>query len=950
MKPAAVYTSGRSFPGRRNRRSEQSFAERHDDVVIVENQPEREALATRFRELAQAREVRHPDARLCFTWRLRERETLHTGNEERADQLVCAHNNNKDASMLRQAAARTPAFSASPLFPLILMLFLAACGGGGGDGGGSTGGGTTGGGASGNGGGGSPPPTQTPQYSAGGAVTGLAGSGLVLQLNASGDLSITANGSFTFPSQMSSGSSFAITIKTQPTSPLQSCVVVGGTGTIADANAVATQINCTTLYGISGTVVGLGGHGLGLRLNGEPDLAISANGGFTFPTHLPAGSLYTVVASTQPSSQSCTVTSGTGTIQGADANGIQVVCADVYRVGGTVTGALSAGLVLRLSDGDLPVDANGSFAFPEAIVAGTPYQLTVRSSPAGQSCSVTNGSGVVSSASLTSINVSCSFPVALAYAPKQLRLSWGAVDGALAYRVLSAPGISGSFSQIQSLPAAATVAVLDVGLPEFESPQGAYRVEVCTAAGCLTSNDVITTAAGMLQSIGYMKASNAGFKDAFSAVALSEDGQTLAVGAPGESSDADRINGNQSDDSAPNAGAVYVFRNNGPAGWVQEAYIKPDNSVAGQLFGSSISVSGDGDTLAVGAWGESAATGAVFVFTRSGSDWEQQAHLKASNAEAGDEFGRAVSVSADGDWLAVGAPWEASNATGINGDQTNNSFNSAGAAYAFHRAAGAWTQQSYIKPAVSNLGAQFGGALALSGDASTLVVGATIESGASTGINGNPYDQSQQLSGAAYVFSLAGNAWSQQAYVKASDTAQRDLFGASVALSHDGNTVAVGAAGEDGWPGGDPDVIEGAVYVFTRVAGNWSQQQKLKGLDPGDMDAFGCAVALDAAGTTLLVGASGEASDQPGVGGQPTNNLAAGAGAAFLFRLENGVWDDPVYLKAPNPEGGDPIISADRFGTNVALSADAQTLAIGAPGEDGPPEQEANDSGAVYLY
>src|SRR5262249_30416606 len=161
-------------------------------------------------------------------------------------------------------------------------------------------------------------------------------------------------------------------------------------------------------------------------------------------------------------------------------------------------------------------------------------------------------------------------------------------------------------------------------------------------------------------------------------------------------------------------------------------------------------------------------------------------YLKASNTGASDNFGVAVAVS--GDTVVVGAAYEGSSATGGNGNQADNTASSSGAAYVFVRSGGVWSQQAYIK--ASNTGANyiFGYAVAVSGD--TLVVGAYQEASNATGVNGNGADNSAASAGAAYVFLRSGTTWSQQAYLKASNTNANDFFGGSVALS--GDTLVVG--------------------------------------------------------------------------------------------------------------------------------------------------------------
>jgi hypothetical protein len=211
-------------------------------------------------------------------------------------------------------------------------------------------------------------------------------------------------------------------------------------------------------------------------------------------------------------------------------------------------------------------------------------------------------------------------------------------------------------------------------------------------------------------------------------------------------------------------------------------------------------------------------SGAAYVFTRSGSTWSQQAYVKASNTGTDDAFGGALALSDDGNTLAVGAIGEASSSTGIN-SAPNELAADAGAVYVFTRSAGTWSQQAYVKASNSGAGDFFGWPVALSGDGNTLAVGSEFEDGSGTGIGSTPDDSAFQA-GAAYVFTRSGSTWSQQAYVKASNTGANDGFGKRLALSGDGDTLAVGAAGEASGStgiGGTPNESSpgaGAVYLY----------------------------------------------------------------------------------------------------------------------------------------
>jgi hypothetical protein len=257
----------------------------------------------------------------------------------------------------------------------------------------------------------------------------------------------------------------------------------------------------------------------------------------------------------------------------------------------------------------------------------------------------------------------------------------------------------------------------------------------------------------------FLKASNTGAGDAFGdSVALS--GDTLAVGALFEASEAKGVGGSQDDDSAPDSGAVYVFRRAGTA-WLQEAYLKASNTGAGDWFGADTALSGD--TLAVGAYREDSAargvggnqaddsgsnSGAVYVFRRTGRVWHQEAYLKASNTGTGDIFGASVSLS--GDTLAVGAMLEASAAKGVGGDQDDNTSDASGAVYVFRRTGAAWRQTVYLKASNTEASDRFGYNVALSSD--TLAVGAIFEDSEAQGVGGNQDDDSAYASGALYIF------------------------------------------------------------------------------------------------------------------------------------------------------------------------------------------------------
>jgi trimeric autotransporter adhesin len=560
----------------------------------------------------------------------------------------------------------------------------------------------------------------------------------------------------------------------------------------------------------------------------------------------------------------------------------------------------------------------------------------------------------------------------LSFAIKQLQFSWTAVDGATFYRVLEDANGTGVFAQIGGDLNALTFS-RDLAVHTFNWASARYQVQACNSMGCATSG-TLNAINGVLQTIGYFKASNTNSGDTFGwSLALSDDGTTLAVGAPSEDSDATGVNSGHNNNASTDSGAVYVFVNSG-SGWVQQAYVKASNTYAGANFGESVALSSDGSTLAVGApFEDSAATsingsqsnhsasdaGAVYVFVRNGAMWAQQSYVKTSNTHADTYFGWAVVLSDDGNTLASGAPGESNSNGGVNPASNTHSASNAGAAYVFTRTGSAWSQQTYLK--ASNAGAEdnFGTSLALNGLGSTLAVGAPYEASSASGINGSQSNNSANAAGAAYVFTRSGSSWSQQAYVKASNAGGGDNFGAALALDSTGNTLAIGAPYEasnatniGGGQSNNNAANAGAAYVFTYDGSAWSQLAYIKASNAQANDDFGSALTLNSDGTVLAIGAIGESSSATGVNGDQADNSKDGVGAVYLFKRDGTSWTQQTYVKPSTSTSG------NEFGTAIGLSADGSTLAISGAFEQSnatniggtQTDTTAADAGAVWLF
>lgn len=490
----------------------------------------------------------------------------------------------------------------------------------------------------------------------------------------------------------------------------------------------------------------------------------------------------------------------------------------------------------------------------------------------------------------------------------------------------------------------------------------------------------------------YIKASNAlGYR--FFGFRVYLFGDTLAVGATGDASNQTTItNGatSSSNNSLSYAGAVYVYKRTGST-WAQEAYVKASNAESLDQFGNSLAL--DLDTLVVGTFGEDSnqttitngttsssnnladAAGAIYVYKRTGTNWAQEAYIKASNMDAGDAFSR---PAIRGDYLAVGSYLEDSNQTTItNGStsSTDNSANGAGAVYVYKRTGATWAQEAYIKASNAESPDTYGNAVALDGE--SLAVGAYFERSTQTTITngtGASSNNSATEAGAVYIYKRTGTNWAQEAYIKASNTEAGDNFGWHLALS--GDTLAVAAIKEDsdqasitnGATASSNNLASdsGAVYVYKRTGATWAQESFIKASNSGSGDWFGYSVSVD--NDTLAVTAVNEDSNQTTITNGTTassDESAASAGAAYIYVRESigdmnqdstpervGIHQQ-AYIKASNAE------ASDQFGSSVSLSGD--TLAVGALDEDSNQTTITNgttasgnnstsDSGAVYVY
>jgi hypothetical protein len=494
---------------------------------------------------------------------------------------------------------------------------------------------------------------------------------------------------------------------------------------------------------------------------------------------------------------------------------------------------------------------------------------------------------------------------------------------------------------------------------------GSFLFGMLFAAPALTAQTAVLDPTIVQQA--YLKASNTEANDQF-AFSISISGDTIVIGARLEDSAAAEVNGDQTDNSALSSGAAYVFVRNGTT-WTQQAYLKASNPNSFDWFGWAVAISGDTivigapqeDSMATGVNGDETDNnaqdaGAAYVFVRDGTNWTQQAYLKASNTDAVDQFGYDVAVA--GDTIVIGAALEDSSATGINGNQSDNTATDSGAAYIFVRSGANWAQQAYLKASNTGAADDFGGDVTISGE--TVLIGAAFEDSSANGVNGDQSNNNAVGSGAAYVFVRNGTTWSQHAYLKASNTGAGDLFGRSVSVS--GDTIVVSAPQEDsaatGVNGNQSDnsaMAAGAAYVFARNGASWSQQAYLKASNTDAGDVFGRSAAIS--GDTVLLGAHREDSNAVGVNGDQTDNSASDAGAAYVFVRNRTTWAQQAYLKSSNAQAGDQLggTTVTAPGSSLALSGDTAVVAawfedsMGTGVNGDQSDDSAVNAGAAYV-
>jgi hypothetical protein len=350
-------------------------------------------------------------------------------------------------------------------------------------------------------------------------------------------------------------------------------------------------------------------------------------------------------------------------------------------------------------------------------------------------------------------------------------------------------------------------------------------------------------------------------------------------------------------DGLVDAGAAYVYTLvNGV--WTQEQKLVASDAAAGDQFGSSVSMSDDGSRLVVGAQGDDSSRGAAYVYTLTNGSWVEDMKLVASDRQNNTLFGSSCSMSGDGSRIIVGAQ---------NNDGSVNVGNN-GAAYIFSFVADSWVQDQKLVQNDTEENATFGSSVSMNASGTRVSIGAF---------------NSNNGSGALYIFSLSdGATWSQDVKLVPSDIGSFNYFGNSTSINATGDRLAASAMSHPT----SGIFRSGAIYIYSLVDGTWVESAKLSANDLSERARVGLSISMNTDGDCLIAG---------------SDDNVARDGSAYVFSLIDGTWQQSQKIVPTDSETG------ARFGFSTAISGDGSRVIVGADLKD---ENALADAGAVYVY
>ena len=343
------------------------------------------------------------------------------------------------------------------------------------------------------------------------------------------------------------------------------------------------------------------------------------------------------------------------------------------------------------------------------------------------------------------------------------------------------------------------------------------------------------------------------------------------------------------DDKGTDSGSAYIYRYNGVT-WIQEQKINASDGANSDVFGWSVSISGD--VALVGSIlndDRGLNSGSAYIYRYNGSSWIQEAKINASDGAAGDEFGNVVSIQ--GNVALIGSP------------QDDDHGGASGSVYVYRYNGSSWIQEQKITPSDGAAGDYFGAAVSLDDDVA--LIGARVD------------DDNGTDSGSAYIYQYDGTSWIQEQKILASDGSAGDWFGMSVSLSND--VALIGSRLDD-----DNGTDSGSAYIYRYNGTSWIEEQKTLASNGAADDWFGLSVSI--CGDVALMGAYRH------------DGNGSNSGLVYHYRYDGASWVEEQILTASDGTGG------DEFG--YAVSNVDNVVLVGAIGDD----DRGTNSGSAYFY
>ena len=481
---------------------------------------------------------------------------------------------------------------------------------------------------------------------------------------------------------------------------------------------------------------------------------------------------------------------------------------------------------------------------------------------------------------------SLSFPTT-----KTFRFNWQEISHATHYRLLEKLEKS-NFTQV-GRDINHDILIYDYLVPLHLRVKVDFKLETCFIGGCLSSREIsIDNDEDYANNIGTFSPEDQNTDDRYGEnLLISDTGDVLVVSA-----ERDDSLDSSSDNNLTNSGAIYTYDKQGNE-WVLNKKLKSNEVSENERFGSVTDLSGNGNIIAVGIPEKNQ----VEIFSRNDDgQWHFQENISIRYVDTNSNFGTSLSLSHDGRLLAVGIPGDNDNSHHLRNDRSGIQIlinenieqpEDSGAVVVFeNKPSVGWTEVAYIKSPTPIQSAEFGEGIDFDGEGHTLAVAS----------------RKDLTSGEFDIFVYENEQWEHQDNFTSSSQLVNDRLGDNLILSRTGDLLITSAAQQNGFHRDERLVRSGYVFIFELEGNNWVEKLALFPQNAGEFDLFGSSIALSPDGNYLAIGAIGEGSDAIGVHGDITlvdNNLREKSGAVYLYQKSNDDWNQIAFLKPQNIEG-----------------------------------------------